>query len=194
MKVKQFSEKKRGSVYPFDQNRIPFFFLDFFIFYFYFVIIFPYMTVTENNNSHSSLEATRSLLTTQQSTETSRSSIDDKTLLNQGSIPRIRSSNRISFVGDENDTLRYANDKKNQDFHLLFKSIPEQDRLLEGEFNNNNNNNLISSFKDYGCALQKEILLQGRVYFTHHNICFNSNIFGWITSVINLWLITKYKA
>lgn len=126
------------------------------------------MTVTENNNSHSSLEATRSLLTTQQSTETSRSSIDDKTLLNQGSIPRIRSSNRISFVGDENDTLRYANDKKNQDFHLLFKSIPEQDRLLE----------------DYGCALQKEILLQGRVYFTHHNICFNSNIFGWITSLI----------
>lgn len=36
---------------------------------------------------------------------------------------------------------------------------------------------------DYGCALQKEILLQGRLYVSEQHICFNSNIFGWVTNV-----------
>ncbi|CEP08977.1 hypothetical protein [Parasitella parasitica] len=37
---------------------------------------------------------------------------------------------------------------------------------------------------NYGCALQKEILLQGRVYISEHHLCFNANIFGWITNLV----------
>ena len=35
----------------------------------------------------------------------------------------------------------------------------------------------------YKCALQKEILLQGHIYITEHHLCFNANIFGWVTNV-----------
>src|SRR5688572_12590494 len=37
--------------------------------------------------------------------------------------------------------------------------------------------------KDYGCALQKEILIQGRIYVSLNHICFHANIFGWTTNV-----------
>ncbi|KAI9023567.1 hypothetical protein CLU79DRAFT_887043 [Phycomyces nitens] len=58
--------------------------------------------------------------------------------------------------------------KRNADFHALFRSVPEKDNLIE----------------DYGCALQKEILLQGRIYFSENHICFNANIFGWVTNLV----------
>lgn len=60
-----------------------------------------------------------------------------------------------------------ANAKRNQDFHALFRSVPEEDNLIE----------------DFGCALQKEILLQGRIYISESYLCFNANIFGWVTNV-----------
>ncbi|KAI8635948.1 hypothetical protein BD408DRAFT_487223 [Parasitella parasitica] len=65
-------------------------------------------------------------------------------------------------------STRFANDKRNSDFHSLFRSVPDQERLID----------------DYGCALQKEILLQGRVYISEHHLCFNANIFGWITNLV----------
>lgn len=40
-----------------------------------------------------------------------------------------------------------------------------------------------SFFIDYGCALQKDILLQGRIYVSEHHLSFHANIFGWITNV-----------
>ncbi|KAI8644158.1 hypothetical protein BD408DRAFT_413807 [Parasitella parasitica] len=61
-----------------------------------------------------------------------------------------------------------ANAKRNQDFHALFRSVPEQDNLIE----------------DFGCALQKEILLQGRIYISESYLCFNANIFGWVTNLV----------
>jgi VAD1 Analog of StAR-related lipid transfer domain/GRAM domain len=61
-----------------------------------------------------------------------------------------------------------ASKKRNRDFHQLFRSVPDNDYLLE----------------DYGCALQREILLQGRLYVSESHICFNSNIFGWITTLV----------
>ena len=36
---------------------------------------------------------------------------------------------------------------------------------------------------DYGCALQREILIQGRLYISENHVCFHANIFGWITDV-----------
>lgn len=61
-----------------------------------------------------------------------------------------------------------ASKKRNRDFHALFRSVPEDDYLIE----------------DYGCALQKEILLQGRFYVSEGHICFNSNIFGWVNTLV----------
>ncbi|KAK4510024.1 uncharacterized protein ATC70_006193 [Mucor velutinosus] len=61
-----------------------------------------------------------------------------------------------------------ANVKRNQDFHALFRSVPEEDNLIE----------------DFGCALQKEILLQGRIYISESYLCFNANIFGWVTNLV----------
>ncbi|KAH9980489.1 GRAM domain-containing protein [Russula compacta] len=61
-----------------------------------------------------------------------------------------------------------ASNKRNADFHELFRTIPEGDYLIE----------------DYGCALQREILVQGRIYISENHICFYANIFGWVTNLI----------
>lgn len=64
--------------------------------------------------------------------------------------------------------IAYANKKRNQDFHKLFRSLPPNDFLLD----------------DFSCALNREILIQGRMYVSERNICFNSNILGWVTNLI----------
>ncbi|ORZ14689.1 hypothetical protein BCR42DRAFT_417458 [Absidia repens] len=59
-------------------------------------------------------------------------------------------------------------EKRNQEFHSLFRTVPADDSLIE----------------DYGCALQKEILVQGRIYISENYLCFNANIFGWVTNFV----------
>ena len=61
-----------------------------------------------------------------------------------------------------------ASKKRNRDFHNLFKSIPDDDYLIE----------------DYSSALQRDILLAGRLYVSENHICFSSNILGWVTTLI----------
>lgn len=61
-----------------------------------------------------------------------------------------------------------ANKKRNKDFHQTFRTVPEDDYLIE----------------DYSCALQKEILLAGRIYISEGHICFISNILGWVTMLV----------
>ncbi|KAF7978032.1 hypothetical protein HWV62_1915 [Athelia sp. TMB] len=71
-----------------------------------------------------------------------------------------------------------ASNKRNADFHELFPTIPEGDYLIE----------------DYGCALQREILIQGRIYISENHICFHANIFGWITDLsIPIYEITALE-
>ncbi|KAF9225242.1 GRAM-domain-containing protein [Gyrodon lividus] len=71
-----------------------------------------------------------------------------------------------------------ASNKRNADFHELFPNIPEGDYLIE----------------DYGCALQREILIQGRLYISENHICFHANIFGWITDLsIPIYEITALE-
>lgn len=43
-----------------------------------------------------------------------------------------------------------------------------------------------ASYTDYSCALQRDILLQGRLYLSENWICFYSNIFRWETLVKTL--------
>lgn len=61
-----------------------------------------------------------------------------------------------------------ANKKRNRDFHQLFRSVPEDDLLIE----------------DYSCALQRDIILAGRIYVSEGHVCFSSNILGWVTTLI----------
>ncbi|KAK6905297.1 hypothetical protein I203_106119 [Kwoniella mangroviensis CBS 8507] len=61
-----------------------------------------------------------------------------------------------------------ASNRRNADFHTLFPSIDEGDYLIE----------------DYGCALSKDILLQGRLYVSENHLCFHANILGWVTDVV----------
>lgn len=61
-----------------------------------------------------------------------------------------------------------ASKKRNRDFHALFKSVPDDDYLIE----------------DYSCALQREILAHGRLYVSEGHMCFSSNIFGWVTTLV----------
>ena len=61
-----------------------------------------------------------------------------------------------------------ASKKRNREFHQLFRSIAEDDYLIE----------------DYSCALQREIILAGRIYISEGHICFSSNILGWVTTLV----------
>ncbi|KAJ8058859.1 hypothetical protein OCU04_011842 [Sclerotinia nivalis] len=61
-----------------------------------------------------------------------------------------------------------ASKKRNRDFHALFRSVPDDDYLIE----------------DYSCALQREILAHGRLYVSEGHLCFSSNIFGWVTTLV----------
>ncbi|KAI3373482.1 hypothetical protein L3Q82_021950 [Scortum barcoo] len=55
--------------------------------------------------------------------------------------------------------------QRSEDFRKLFKQLPDTERLIV----------------DYSCALQRDILLQGRLYLSENWICFYSNIFRWET-------------
>lgn len=37
---------------------------------------------------------------------------------------------------------------------------------------------------DFVCALQKKILLQGRLYVFEHYVCFHANVFGYVKNII----------
>jgi len=88
----------------------------------------------------------------------------------QGQEAKTDDFDKNNYVDEKfkNTNYRYATITKNNDFHKLFKSIPPEERLLD----------------DFSCALSREILLQGRLYVTEKNICFNSNLLGWVTNLV----------
>ncbi|KAG8943073.1 hypothetical protein FRC04_003219 [Tulasnella sp. 424] len=78
------------------------------------------------------------------------------------------SQSRLSFNDRDIPITGFAvaSSKRNADFHDLFPDVPDGDYLIE----------------DYGCALQREILVQGRLYISENHMCFHANIFGWVTN------------
>ncbi|XP_022906025.1 protein Aster-B isoform X2 [Onthophagus taurus] len=70
---------------------------------------------------------------------------------------------------------------RSEDYKRIFKEVPDDERLVV----------------DYSCALQKEILVHGRLYVSQNYLCFYANIFGWETNVTIKWkdvsAITKEK-
>eukprot|EP00123_Amoebidium_parasiticum_P010512 comp20154_c0_seq2/m.24929 comp20154_c0_seq2/g.24929 ORF comp20154_c0_seq2/g.24929 comp20154_c0_seq2/m.24929 type:complete len:444 (-) comp20154_c0_seq2:140-1471(-) len=85
--------------------------------------------------------------------------------------PDQRSNNPTSVEGD-GDTASVgsggsaANRKATLEvFRAIFRGLPSEEDLIE----------------DFTCALQRDILLQGRLYITNNYFCFHSNIVGWET-------------
>nr|XP_021329434.1 GRAM domain-containing protein 1C isoform X1 [Danio rerio]XP_021329435.1 GRAM domain-containing protein 1C isoform X1 [Danio rerio] len=69
------------------------------------------------------------------------------------------------------DSLYYTSYKQRSDeFRKLFKEVPEPEKLVV----------------DYTCALQKDILLQGRIYFTENCLCFYSHVFRGTKIMVNM--------
>ncbi|CAG5134776.1 unnamed protein product [Candidula unifasciata] len=70
---------------------------------------------------------------------------------------------------------------RSEDYHKMFKDVPRQERLIV----------------DYSCALQKDILAQGRMYISQKWICFYAKIFNWETMLMiqckEIIAITKEK-
>lgn len=66
--------------------------------------------------------------------------------------------------------IKFANEKKNSEFHSLFKGtdVSQDERLIA----------------DHNCALSRDILLQGKMYISDQHICFYSNILGWVSTVV----------
>ncbi|CAH1262759.1 GRAMD1B [Branchiostoma lanceolatum] len=83
--------------------------------------------------------------------------------------------------GKNSKMLHPTYKSKCEDFHKLFKHLPETERLLV----------------DYSCALQKDILVHGRLYLTENWVCFYANIFRWETLLTirckDITSITKEK-
>ena len=97
---------------------------------------------------------------------------------------------------DSNDGLDFGDDdipitgfavatmKRNQEFHDLFPTIPTDDYLIDGVSFACCSSNGFNNFLDYGCALQRDILIQGRLYISENHLCFYANIFGWVTTLV----------
>lgn len=70
---------------------------------------------------------------------------------------------------------------RSENFKRIFKDVPADERLVV----------------DYSCALQREILVHGRLYVSQNYVCFYANIFSWETVASLHWRdvtsITKEK-
>ena len=60
---------------------------------------------------------------------------------------------------------------------IQLKNAGRQSRLLMMSFD------FTIVFTDYSCALQRDILVHGRLYISQNWLCFYANIFGWETFV-----------
>ncbi|XP_056415918.1 protein Aster-C isoform X2 [Hyla sarda] len=88
---------------------------------------------------------------------------DDSPTLTRASLEQPKGNDEEQKASVSSSTYK----QRSEEFRKLFKDLPESEKLIV----------------DYACALQKDILLQGRLYLTENWICFHSNIFRWETSI-----------
>ncbi|XP_014086496.2 protein Aster-B isoform X2 [Bactrocera oleae] len=99
-------------------------------------------------------------------------------------VDKPKSGSRLSERAKKKSwyNVLYPNYKSRaEDFKKLFKEVPCEERLIV----------------DYSCALQRDILVQGRLYVSQNYVCFHANIFRWETYLTIRWKdvtsITKEK-
>ncbi len=69
------------------------------------------------------------------------------------------------------ERLKYPDasfEKKDQELHVIFKSLPQKDRLIMSA----------------NVLLQRDVALAGKIYMTQNSVCFHSNILGYVTVLI----------
>ncbi|KAI8840527.1 hypothetical protein BC829DRAFT_403229 [Chytridium lagenaria] len=59
-------------------------------------------------------------------------------------------------------------EKRDRELHHLLKSVPKTDHVIDV----------------FSVALQKELVLQGKIYLTQNRICFHSNILGFVNVLV----------
>ena len=78
---------------------------------------------------------------------------------------------KYQLVFPNRDTpAELANNKRNADFHELFPSLDQKDRLVDGLFF------VRFHFLDFTCAWLTDMLMHGRVYITQNNVCFYAKV------------------
>ncbi|KAM7064714.1 protein Aster-C isoform 3-T3 [Acridotheres tristis] len=81
---------------------------------------------------------------------------------------KMQSTAQYSWSADWSFWLSSSTYKyRSEEFKRQFSHLPDSERLIV----------------DYACALQKDILLQGRLYLSENWLCFHSNIFRWETTI-----------
>ncbi|CAO3643528.1 unnamed protein product [Cunninghamella blakesleeana] len=125
-------------------------------------------TTTTTNNETYSIEEKENLLLSQQKQQ----QIPPPLLsTNHHSKPPIYNHNNNNNNNNNDNNSNNSNNQtdvnKNKEFHQHFKNIPINDILLQ----------------DFKCALYKDVFLHGRLYITKNNVCFKSNILGYVTCV-----------
>ncbi|XP_059613752.1 protein Aster-B-like isoform X2 [Phlebotomus argentipes] len=116
-----------------------------------------------------------------------KQNLNEGTPLNRSAsqeIERPKSTSKVSERAKKKSwySVLYPTYKsRSEDFKKLFKGVPDDERLVV----------------DYSCALQKDILVHGRLYVSQNFLCFYANIFRWETSLSIKWKdvtsITKEK-
>ncbi|XP_036894105.1 protein Aster-B isoform X2 [Sturnira hondurensis] len=123
-------------------------------------------TMVEKGSDHSS---DKSPSTPEQGVQRSCSSQSGRsTGKNSKSHKRLSKYDKLNLIKKSQswyNVLSPTYKQRNEDFRKLFKQLPDTERLIV----------------DYSCALQRDILLQGRLYLSENWICFYSNIFRWET-------------
>ncbi|XP_053084111.1 protein Aster-C isoform X3 [Pangasianodon hypophthalmus] len=87
-------------------------------------------------------------------------------------------SGDVRVISEENEGLSIVTPQlspssykqRSEEFRKTFKELSESERLIV----------------DYNCALQKEILLQGRLFLTENWLCFYSNVFWGTKIMVNM--------
>lgn len=138
--------------------------------------ILPYLSRTEDINSKTSdTDSTPKVIAYRKGTHERKESTSYAELIDKEDRYDSRFYVKEKFKGSP---YRFATIARNVEFHQIFRSHDLTDRLLD----------------DFACALSREILLQGRIYVTEHSICFNSNLLGWVTSLVVQFVdITKIE-
>ncbi|XP_061072272.1 protein Aster-B isoform X5 [Conger conger] len=121
--------------------------------------------MVEKGSDHSS---DKSPSTPEQAVQRSFSVQSARSSKNSKSHKRLSKKSQSWYNHERQHLLRVLSPtykQRNEDFRKLFKQLPDTERLIV----------------DYSCALQRDILLQGRLYLSENWICFYSNIFRWET-------------
>lgn len=127
--------------------------------------ILPYISRADDSNDPNNTDTSPKVITYRKNTHERKESNSYAELLDKEDRFDTRFYVKEKF---RNTPYRFATIARNVEFHQIFRSHDLTDRLLD----------------DFACALSREILLQGRLYVTEQSVCFNSNLLGWVTSLV----------